>query len=273
MMVRGVLAMEQIPGSKTRLLLQLDPGVLSSSWAEDLFDPIPDIVFFIKDLKSRYVAVNQTLVERCGLSDKSEALGRTTADLFPHPLGNRYLEQDRQVCSSGVAMVDRLELHLFPNQVEGWCLTNKLPLRAADGQIQGLVGLSRDVRIPGSPDPRLDRLAIAITHIQKCYCEELRVEKLATMAGMSVYQFNRRIRTIFGLTACQLVTKTRIDAASYLLRTTSKPVAAISLLCGYCDQSAFTRQFKATVGLTPRQYRERFTESDLNDTGWQNSKG
>ena len=30
----------------------------------------------------------------------------------------------------------------------------------------------------------------------------------------------------------------------------------IALQCGYFDQSAFARQFKSLVGLTPRQYRE-----------------
>jgi AraC-like DNA-binding protein len=239
---------------------ELDPRLLTSSWAEELFDLIPDIVFFIKDTNGRYMVVNHSLVERCGLADKQQALGRTTVDLFPSPLGDRYLEQDRQVCTSGVAMTSRLELHLFPNRSEGWCLTDKLPLHGADDRVIGLVGLSRDVQLPGESDPRLKGLAAAVTHIQQRYSDELRLEMLAEMAGMSAYQFNRRIRAIFGLTACQLVTKTRIDAASNWLRTTNEPVAAIAIACGYCDQSAFTRQFKAIVGITPRQYRECYQD-------------
>jgi AraC-like DNA-binding protein len=239
---------------------EFNPRLLTSSWAEELFDLISDIVFFIKDTEGRYMVVNNTLVERCGLTDKQQALGRTTADLFPTPLGDRYLEQDRQVCTSGVAMTNCLELHLFLNQSEGWCLTDKLPLHGAEDRIIGLVGLSRDVQLPGESDPRLKGVAAAVTHIQQRFSDELRLEMLAEMAGMSAYQFNRRIRTIFGLTACQLVTKTRIDAASNLLRTTHEPVAAIAIACGYCDQSAFTRQFKATVGITPRQYRECYQD-------------
>jgi transcriptional regulator GlxA family with amidase domain len=41
-----------------------------------------------------------------------------------------------------------------------------------------------------------------------------------------------------------------------LLTTSALPVAEIALSCGYGDQTAFTRQFGATVGLPPAAYRE-----------------
>ncbi len=233
--------------------VDINVALLPSSWAEELFDLVPEVVFFIKDRAGRYAAVNQTLVERCGLAGKRAILGRTTADLFPTPLGKRYLEQDRQVCSSGVAMTNLLELHLYPNRSEGWCLTDKLPLGDADGRVIGLVGLSRDVQLPG--ESRLDDLAAVVEHIRRHHAEELRVEALADLAGMSVYQLNRRLRSVFALTASQLITKTRIDAASHLLRTSSQTVTAIALACGYGDHSAFTRQFGSAVGLSPSQYR------------------
>ena len=43
---------------------------------EQLFDHVPDTAFFIKDARGRYLAVNQSLVERCGCRDKKELLGR-----------------------------------------------------------------------------------------------------------------------------------------------------------------------------------------------------
>ena len=48
-----------------------------------------------------------------------------------------------------------------------------------------------------------------------------------------------------------------MDTALRRLRETADPIAMIALDCGYSDQSAFTRQFKAAVGLTPQQYRRR----------------
>jgi AraC-like DNA-binding protein len=61
---------------------------------------------------------------------------------------------------------------------------------------------------------------------------------------------------LFGLTPAQLIIKTRVDAARRMLRESDAPISRIAGSCGYCDQSALTRQFKAAVGLTPAQYRE-----------------
>jgi len=48
---------------------------LGSAAAEafaELFEHVPDAVFFVKDRAGRYLAVNRSLVERCGLREKSE---------------------------------------------------------------------------------------------------------------------------------------------------------------------------------------------------------
>ena len=42
-----------------------------------LFDGVPDIVFFVKDVRGRYMAANDTLAKRCGLGGTDEAIGRT----------------------------------------------------------------------------------------------------------------------------------------------------------------------------------------------------
>ncbi len=229
----------------------------SSSFVEELFDRVPDVVFFVKDLRGRYRVVNQTLVARCGARSKNDLLGRTAQEVFPQPLGVRFLEQDLAVCRTGSAITLQLELHLYPTRLEGWCLTDKVPLRDRGGAIVGLAGISRDLQSAGEDAEGFAELAAVLDHTRKRFGGELRVEDLASIAGLSIYQLNRRLRLLFGITAGQLVTKTRIDAASAMLRTTSLPVAAIAHACGYFDQSAFSRVFRRTAGLTPRQYRDR----------------
>ena len=100
-------------------------------------------------------------------------------------------------------------------------------------------------------------MSAVIDHVRAGYGGDLGVEEIARDAGLSVYQLNRRLRFIFGITAGQLITKTRIEAASEMLRRGRRSIAEVAHSCGYCDQSAFSRVFKRTVGLTPRQYRAR----------------
>jgi PAS domain-containing protein len=109
----------------------------------ELFDRISDIVFFIKDREARYVAVNETLAHRCKFADKRALIGRKASQVFAAPLGERYEAQDLKVLAEGLSIRDRMELHLYPDGSEGWCLTWKEPLVDADGAIRGLAGISR----------------------------------------------------------------------------------------------------------------------------------
>jgi len=236
---------------------ELHEIIKASSFVEGLFDQVPDVVFFVKDKRGHYEMVNQTLVARCGRRSKNELIGRTSREVFPSPLGDRFLEQDQAICASGTPIVQNLELHLYPTRLEGWCLTDKTPLYGSDGSVIGVAGISRDLQSPGGSADGFAELAAAIEYVRAHFGSPLRVAELARIAGFSVYQLNRRLRSIFGITAGQLITKTRIDAASELLRRGSTPIAEIADTCGYFDQSAFTRVFRRTVGMTPRSYRAR----------------
>lgn len=231
-------------------------GALASPFlGDELFDSIPDTVFFLKDEAGRYVAVNDTLVERCGLKQKSDLLGRTVGEVFPAPLASRFADQDASVLS-GRSIQGQLELHLYPGGREGWCLTWKEPLIGRDGRIAGLSGISRDVLSAGSAGEALPALSGVLDYIRSHLDSPLRLPDLAERAGLSVFQFDRRIRELFGLTAGQYVTRARIELACNRLRRSDHPISRIALECGYGDQAAFTRQFRKSVGLTPKAYRE-----------------
>ncbi len=238
--------------------------IASSGFVEQLFDRIPDVVFFVKDLEGRYRVVNTTLVERCGAGTKTELIGRTATEVFPAPLGERYLEQDRVVVRSAAAITQKLELHLYPEPPRGLVSDRQDP--AAWTTRPG--GRSRRnlprpaARRPGDGDG-LDDLGRAMEIIRRPSTSiPTGVDEIAAQVGLSAYQLNRRFKDLLGITVRQLLTKTRVDVASRLLRTTALPIGDVAQQSGYCDQSAFTRQFRRTTGLTPRQYRRRHRPSE-----------
>jgi AraC-like DNA-binding protein len=238
----------------TRQLAQLAAPLLSG----DLFDLLPDTVFFLKDRAGHYIAVNQTLVERCGRRSKTELLGRTVADVFPAGMAESYAEQDRQVLVLGQPILNQLELHLYPNHQPGWCLTAKLPLRDDAGCVVGLAGLSRDVRAPAATDPIPPALVAAVDHLRVHYADPMSPARLAAIAGLTPPQFTRQVKRLMQLTPAQLILQTRIQAAAVLLRDSPTPVAAIAVACGFYDHSAFARYFKTATGLRPLAYRRAF---------------
>jgi len=224
--------------------------------AEALFDLMPDTVFFIKDRDGRYVCANQTLVERCGLRGKSELLGRRPSDVLGETLGRGYEQQDQVVIETGQKLVDQLELHTIRSRDIGWCLTTKMPLASRDGSIAGLVGISRDLRLPDMTSDDFAHISEAIRFAEQHISRRPTIAELAGIARMSTYQLDRRMKRVFGLTTGQWMLKTRISHASRVLIETDKPVADIALEAGYADQSAFTRQFRRSTGLSPTEYRQ-----------------
>ncbi|MFO0904250.1 MAG: AraC family transcriptional regulator [Pirellulales bacterium] len=235
----------------TRFLQQLSP----SFTGEELFDQLSDVVYFLKDAQGAYLVVNNTLVARCQVRDKRALIGKRASEVLRPPLGQQFEEQDRQVLRTGRPLISQLELHFHPDGQTGWCLTTKLPLRDKAGAIVGLVGVSQDLRLPQREGREWEQVARAVKDAESRLAERPSVPELATVARMSVYQLDRRMRSVFGLSTGQWLAKLRIDAARQLLRTTRDSVAAIALAAGYSDQSAFTRHFRKSTGLTPTEYR------------------
>ena len=225
---------------------------------EELFDQLPDVVYFIKSENCEYLLVNRTLVERCGHREKRSLIGRKASEVLPPPIGQSFEDQDRAVLETGESIVSRLELHCFPSRDLGWCLTTKLPLRSKSGKTIGLWGVSQDLRLPDSTTTDFRSIANVLALAESSVDNLPTAAQLAKHAGMSRFQFDRRMQAVFGVTARQWLVKLRIGTAEQLLRGTQKPISEIALAAGYSDQSAFTRQFSRTTGLTPRQYRQTF---------------
>ncbi|MFG0254624.1 MAG: helix-turn-helix domain-containing protein [Rhodopirellula sp. JB053] len=222
---------------------------------EELFDHLTDSVFFIKNTRGEYLVVNETLVQRSGVRGKQDVLGRTADQLHDAPLGQRYVEQDRQVIETGRPLLSQLELHLYPSGVVGWCMTTKLPMKDRNGNVIGLVGISQDLKLPDYETEEYGHVAEALKYAEDNLSQPPSVEQLASIAMMSRYQLDRRMRQIFGISTGQWLMKARIDTAQNLLIGTDMSIASIGLEAGYADQSAFTRQFRRATGLTPREYR------------------
>ncbi len=246
------MARDSIPATSCE---QLFAELASPFTGEALFDRLSDLTFFIKNLRGEYVVVNQELVSRCGRREKRELLGRKADEVFPAPLGQSYRAQDERLLRTGHPILNQLELQLYHSGRLGWCLTNKLPLHGRDDRVVGLVGISKDLHAPNDRGADYSALATVVEHIQTQFSEPLRIADLARRAGLSPYQLDQRIRKIFQITTGQFILKIRMDAAVQRLRETADPVASIALDCGYSDQSAFTRQFRQTVGMTPSEFR------------------
>ena len=231
--------------------------LIDSRLVEQVANLMHDTAFFIKDASGRYLVVNQSLVERHGLADKSQMIGRRPCDVCPGDYGRIPTEQDAQVLRTGRPIIERLELFWRRPGMPVWGLTSKLPIRDNHGHVTGLIGISKDLTaLVGREDvpPAVEQ---ALRHLETAYDQPVSPSSLARNAGMSAARFARVIKRIHGLSPMQLITKTRITVGSRLLRETDASIAEIALDCGFADHSAFTRAFRAVTGQSPTEHRKQ----------------
>jgi AraC-like DNA-binding protein len=88
------------------------------------------------------------------------------------------------------------------------------------------------------------------------FADDVGLEELASVAGLSRAHLIRAFRRQFHITPHSFLTDIRVQHARRRLRQGGQP-AEIALECGFADQAHFTRHFKARSGLTPGQYRIR----------------
>lgn len=81
------------------------------------------------------------------------------------------------------------------------------------------------------------------------------IADFVSLSGLSQSQLFRRFKAETGNSPMGWLRKERIVLASYVLRTTEKPIAQVALRCGYQDPFHFSRDFKRMQGLSPRAYR------------------
>ena len=98
-------------------------------------------------------------------------------------------------------------------------------------------------------------------YISEHYNEEVRLDDLSSIAGMSTSAFCRFFKTHTGRTVMDYLIDIRLGTAARLLVDTTAPISEICWQCGFNNLSNFNRIFKAKRGYTPRDFRTLFKKN------------
>lgn len=111
----------------------------------------------------------------------------------------------------------------------------------------------------GAPDKLPSwRLRRVTEFIEENLSEEIRIQHLAQLVGVSQGHFYRAFRATTGQTPMAFVTARRIEAAKRILSTEDTSIISLAHRVGFISQSHFARTFRAATGATPLVYRQRF---------------
>lgn len=100
-----------------------------------------------------------------------------------------------------------------------------------------------------------DTIYRIMEYVKSNYSRKITLEELAAYVYLSPSHISSLFRKETGQTISAYINHVRIEKSKFLLRQAGIPLADIAVLCGFEDQSYFTRVFKKYTGISPRQYR------------------
>ncbi len=223
-----------------------------------LFDCIPGLLFFVKDVHRHFVCINQELADFMGLENKEEIIGRPDSDFFADDIEQSYAVDDKRVIEEGFVVKNKVELITTSQRLIQWHITNKVPLYSESGTICGLAGVTR--KYEGKTNAlHHSALSRSIEYIAAHYASDIKLIDMAKECSLSLSAFERHFKKSFHLTPIQYLNRFRIQQACAALSQSDTPISAIAMDCGFYDQSHFTRSFLRVLHTTPAAYRKRYT--------------
>lgn len=126
-----------------------------------------------------------------------------------------------------------------------------LYLRRPGGQSQFSTALSREARAD-SPIRALQTWIL--DHLK----DDLRIERLAERAAMSPRNFARVFAEEVGTTPARYIEELRLEAAKRRLENLDDSIDRIAVDCGFITSLNLRRAFQKHLGISPREYVERF---------------
>lgn len=130
-------------------------------------------------------------------------------------------------------------------------------------QIKGLllcllsVLVAQSDGLPPSENADTRRLKTVLQYVTAHFADNLPVAEVAAACQCSPSHFMRWFKQMTGQRFTEYLNIYRLNAAAEALRTTDDTVLTVAERCGFKNLSYFNRAFKASFGLTPREYRLR----------------
>lgn len=120
--------------------------------------------------------------------------------------------------------------------------------------IRSLLGESMDMRAISNDYS----VARAQHFMEQHFGEEITIEKLSKLGYVSASSLTRKFKTELGISPIEYLIEIRIQKAKNMLIRKSLSVTQIAQVCGFSSSAHFSSCFQKRVGVSPKEYQEKF---------------
>jgi len=169
-----------------------------------LIDTIPDYIY-IKDTAHCTVLCNLAGARSVGMTPE-ETIGQNAFALFPAEMAKQFQADDDQLFQSGLPLLDHEELILAPGGKVVWGSSTKVPLHNLQGELIGLVGITRDI----SEHKQRERQLRYYASLQENVSDAV----IASDLAFRIQSWNRAAETMYGWRAEEVIGQPVVEVLS-----------------------------------------------------------
>lgn len=187
-------------------------------------------------------------------NDSPEASGCSYRTIFINPANIDWIPRVRApkwdgFVTSNQQFIDTFE-YLFRTLWQG---ESRLAVDESLGEfLQAAFGQSE----PRTPVRRHKGLKRAVDYLTEHFAEDVCLQDLADLVGLSRFHFSREFAAVFGLPPHLYQTQVRVVKAKALLLAGGE-IGDVALEVGFADQSHMNRHFKRLTAVTPGHYKRK----------------
>ena len=229
---------------------------------------------FVKDDKTRKLQPGDILIVRSGERHKSFSLFESESGcarfirIVPGFTANAFFEHDafadKEIFRSPLffkylELIDRMEA----------MKTEEIRRGTADEEIRRLIScrtyelLTLLFSSVGSLHDHRDKISEITAFILENISSNLRLEDIEKKFHIERHTLNRLVARQRNTTPIKLFRIHKLEYTSRLLKSTSLPITEIARSCGFSSPVVYSRLFRSYYGLSPMQYREKYSFNQL----------
>jgi len=215
-----------------------------------LIDYLPDFIY-VKDTERRFLIANKSLAYFLGVSSPEELLGKTVFDLYPEEVARACDESDKAVLRTGQPLMNFEDNVYDPTGRTKWVLTTLVPLRDSRGNVEGFVGIDRNITDRKRVEEELERAKVVAEAASRAKSEFL--------ANMS-HEIRTPMNGIMGMVELALDTELTAEQNEYLKMVKTSADALLTVINEVLDFSKIEAG-KLDMDPIPFQLRDNLVQT------------
>ena len=140
---------------------------------------------FVRDRDQRFLMVNEEYRKGLGIQEKESLIGKTVSEVRPGPKAEALEASDRKIIETGSPIYNQIDFDQSLMAAQRWILSSKVPLLSADGEVEGIVGMTLDISEQKEAEEKARHANAQLQEQNKQFESELLVARQLQEALMS----------------------------------------------------------------------------------------